>query len=113
MNRFNELMTQAKPDWDQAAKSRVYNLAEVLDVNVWNVIPVFGGALWATPAIQAGDWDGFLSGLKTVVKNCKLHLPTLGIKKALDMFCNVCLVDPKLVEAYLQTSFEEIAALYE
>lgn len=116
MNRFSELMlkmAQAEPDWDQAAENRLYATAESLGMGKWDLVETLGAVIQAAPAIQANDWEKFLKFLLNVPGNCKFYGFKPGIAKALELFCTICLVDPKLVEAYLQTSFEEIAARYE
>ena len=73
-----------------------------------NAVAVFGGAYWAHKAIISGDFDKFVEYLIDVVKNAKFYKWHESIPDTLRRFCDICLVDPKLVEAYLGIKFSEV-----
>lgn len=74
-----------------------------------NAVAVFGGAYWAHQAIISGDFAQFAAFLVDVIKNAKFYKWHESIPDTLYRFCNICLVDPKLVEAYLGIKFSEVS----
>lgn len=73
-----------------------------------NAIAVFGGAYWAHKAIISGDFDQFAVYLVDVIKNAKFYRWHESIPETLHRFCNICLVDPQLVEAHLGIKLSEL-----
>ena len=73
-----------------------------------NAVAVFGGAYWAHQAIISGDFDQFAVYLVDVIKNAKFYKWHESIPETLCRFCNICLVDPALVESYLGIKFSEL-----
>lgn len=90
-------------NFDKSTQSR---LAE-LQKSFRNAIPLFGGACWATSTIANGDFEGFCWYLPGIVKSAKFWGWSGSIESALVTFCDLCLVDPKLVELYLGMTFAE------
>ena len=73
-----------------------------------NAFAVFSGAYWAHQAVISGNMADFVSFLPTVITNVKFYGWHESIPKALRRFCNLCLVDPALIEVYLGIKFEDI-----
>lgn len=80
---------------------------EVLDSKYPNAIPVFGGAIWV---YHDDDFDSkrFISGLSNVAKNAKFFKWHEGVAGAMRRFCNICMVDPVVIEVCLGENFEEL-----
>lgn len=85
-------------------KQIIENLSDKYD----NAIPVFGGALWAYEYAKVGDIKNFVKYLPNVVSEAKFRGWHEGIAGALKRFCHICLIDPMLVESYLNIRFEEV-----
>ena len=89
---------------DKGAEKRLYTLQKTFP----NAIPLFGGAIFATTAAKAGDMADFVEYLPNVIQGISFWRWKEGVKAALNTFCHLCLVDPKLVEVYLGMTFKEI-----
>lgn len=77
-----------------------------------HAIAIFGGACLACK--ETCNLDKFITVyLNQVAINAAFFKFELGVTKALNMFCHLCLVDPMLIEAYLGIKFEEVAKHYE
>lgn len=87
---------------------------EALDEKYPNAIPVFGGAYFAVEYVQCDNpnINKFVEYLPDLVHSAIFHKWHEGIEGALNRFCNLCFIDPKLVECYLGTTFSEIAKHY-
>lgn len=94
--------------WDKGAEIRLRNLKGTHE----RAIPVLGGAIFATTALRAGDLQAFARYLLNVPSSIGKSGWPGGVEDALNTFCHVCLVDPKLIEVYLGTTFAEIAQAY-
>lgn len=93
-------------EWDEGTQRRLYALQKTYP----QAIPVLGGAVFATSAARAGDMDAFVEGLKKVPFDAVFR--KVPVADALEKFCEVCLVDRKLVERYIGMSFEDVAQIY-
>ena len=72
---------------------------------------VLGGATFAIQYVHGDtmDIDTFITVcLPHVVRNARFFGWPEGPVDALNRFCHICLVDPKLIEAYLGITFEEV-----
>lgn len=69
---------------------------------------IFGGALYAYQYAEDGDLHTFCQMLSDVIFNVQFHHSAYGISQAMKIFCELCLVDYMLIEAYLGISFNEI-----
>ena len=90
--------------YDPSIKSAI----EALDAKYPNAIPVFGGALSASKYVNCEnpDMSKFIHFLADAIHNAeffKWHENAIGVIKR---FCNLCYVDPALVEAYLGVSLD-------
>lgn len=93
-------------EWDEGAQRRLYALQKTYP----QAIPVLGGAVFATSAARAGDMDAFVEGLMKVPFDAVFR--KVPVADALEKFCEVCLVDRKLVERYIGMGFEDVAQIY-
>lgn len=84
----------------QITKTRI----EALDEKYPNAIPVFGGAYFAVEYVQCDNPNisKFVGYLPDLVNSAIFHKWHEG---ALNRFCHLCFIDPKLVECYLGTTF--------
>ena len=75
-----------------------------------NAIPIFGGATLAYNHIhaEAPDFGAFVEYLFFAIREAQFRKWHNGIADACRTFCNLCLVDPALVEAYLGIRFETL-----
>lgn len=91
----------------------VIKILESLNEKHDNAIAVFGSALLAYEYTHGEklDLNEFIMFLPQVVNNAKFFRWHEGVEKALNRFCHICLVDPKLIEAYLGMRFKEVAKL--
>lgn len=90
---------------------QIHDKIVALDDKHHNAIPIFGGALWASKYItDTFDLSQFVSYLPTVAQNAKFYKWHDGIVGALRTFCNICTIDPALIEVYLGASFNELFA---
>ena len=81
---------------------------EKLDDKYPNAIPVFGGALGAKNSVDNGDLDKFIGAMINAVDNAKFykwHEPSAQVARR---FCNLCGVDPMLIEAGFGVRLEEV-----
>lgn len=72
---------------------------------------IFGGALYAYQYIEDNDLHSFCRMLGDVIFAVQFHRSEdceYGIAQAMKIFCELCLVDYMLIEAYLGTSFNSI-----
>ena len=69
---------------------------------------VFGGALWAYQYIEDNDLHSFCKMLSDVVFNVQFYHSEYSISQAMKIFCELCLIDYMLIEAYLGVSFNDI-----
>ena len=78
-------------------------------------IPIFGGAYHAVEYVQPETMDlhKFVRYLANVPSNAKFYGWEKGVEDALNTFCHLCMIDPMLIELYLNTKFSEIAKHYE
>ena len=90
-------------EFDKNTERRLYALKQAFP----RAINLFGGACWATSTIASGDFEGFCWYLPGIVKSAKFWGWSGSIESALVTFCDLCLVDPKLVELYLGMTFAE------
>lgn len=95
--------------YDKGADGRLRELQDTYP----DAIPVLGGAVFATTAVKAGDMDAFVEYLLNAITASSHMVKNWqgGTVSICESFCHVCLVDPKLAEAYLGRSFADIAAL--
>ena len=93
-------------EWDEGTQRRLYALQKTYP----QAIPVLGGAVFATSAARAGDMDAFVGGLMKVPFDAVFR--KVPVADALEKFCEVCLVDRKLVERYIGMSFEDVEQIY-
>ena len=77
-----------------------------------HTISVLGGAYFAYDYAKNGDIATFVGYLPHVAQSAKFFRWHNGVAGALRQFCHLCLVDPALIEAYLGTTFNEIAQHY-
>lgn len=73
-----------------------------------SAISVLGGAAFAASAMEAGDWEGFCRFLLNVPSFATPTSWPNGIQDAMETFCHICMVDPRLVEVYLGATFAEL-----
>lgn len=81
-----------------------------MDDETHQAVAVLGGAQFAIEYVHNDTMniDEFVLCLPYVARNAKFfHWPE-GPVDALNRFCHICLVDPKLIEAYLGVTFEEV-----
>ena len=95
-------------DWDKTTELRLCKLQKEHK----NAIPVLGGAVFAATAIKNNDLETFVEHLVSVPRNSVFFGWDEGIKDALNTFCHLCLVDPKLIEVYIGMTFVEVEELY-
>ena len=88
----------------------VRNNIEVLGTRHDNAIPIFGGALWVYDGNDF-DLDRFMSGLPHIVHSAKFFKWHEGVVGAIRRYCNICMVDPMLVEVALGMRLEDIYAV--
>ncbi len=93
-------------EWDEGSQHRLYALQKSYP----QAIPVLGGAVFATSAARAGDMGAFVEGLMKVPSGAVFR--KVPVADALEKFCEVCLVDRKLIERYIGMSFEDVAQIY-
>ena len=93
-------------EWDEGVQRRLYALQKTYPQS----IPVLGGAVFAASAAKAGDMDAFVEGLMKVPFDAVSR--KVPVTDALEKFCEVCLVDRRLIELYIGMSFEEVAQTY-
>lgn len=76
-----------------------------------NAIAVFGGAQFAYKYAHGDTMDltEFALFLPYVANDARFFRWHEGVVGALKRFCNLCLVDPALIEAYIGMRFEEVA----
>lgn len=86
----------------------VKQIVENLEVKHNGAIPIFGSALWAYECAKNNDIVGFVKYLPHVAGEAKFRNWHEGIAGALRRFCRICLIDPNLVEMYLNIKFEEV-----
>ena len=91
--------------YDKGAECRLYALQKSFP----HAVPLFGGAIWAATAIANGDFESFVWYLPSIVKSADFWDWKYGVEAALTTFCDLCLVDSKLVEAYLGMSLAKFA----
>lgn len=77
-------------------------------------IRIFGGAYFATEYVhcEKPDFKKFTDYLPALIRNATLYQWHEGVEGALNTFCHLCMVDPKLIECYLGKTFSEIAKHY-
>jgi len=80
---------------------------ECLDNKYPNAIPVFGGALWV---YHDNDFDSkrFIAGLHHIAENAEFFKWHEGVAGAIRRYCNICMVDPVVVEVVLGMKLEEL-----
>ena len=84
-------------------EQRLENLSKQHD----NVYPIFAGAYYAYDSAQKADLETFVEFLPHVAQSAKLLNWHTGVAGALRTFCNLCMVDPMLIEAYLGVKFSK------
>lgn len=89
--------------YDPSIKSAI----ESLDSKYPNAIPVFGGALSAAKYVNCDNpnMGKFVSFIADAIRSAEFygwHEDAIGVIKR---FCNLCYVDPALVESYLGVHF--------
>lgn len=84
--------------------------------NGMGVIATYGGCVFAVRELEAGNMRGFLGYLKHVMDETHMCIEyresTETIADALRIFCELCFVDPMLIEAALGYSFEAMERDY-
>ena len=93
-------------EYDEGAERRLYALKKTYP----QAVTVLGGAVFATSAARAGDMDAFVEGLMKVPSDAVFR--EVPVADAMEKFCEVCLVDRKLIERYIGMSFEDVAQIY-
>jgi hypothetical protein len=91
--------------------NRVKTIIEELGKEYNHVPEIFGGAIFACENIRVHgfDMDDFVGGwLDRVVQNADRYNWHEGVSGALERFCHICLVDPRIVEAYIGVKFKEL-----
>jgi len=91
----------------------MYNVKAMIDElskEYDNVPAIFGGALFAYENIKTRgfDVDYFVGWLDRVVRAAERYNWHEGVSGALERFCRLCLVDPRLIEAHLDIRFKEL-----
>jgi len=88
-------------------KDKIVNLAMEYDY----AIEVMNGAYWAAQEVHCDnpDFNKFVEYLFNMIINVKFWDWHESIPQAMRTFCNLAMVDPMLVEAYLGMKFEEVA----
>lgn len=71
-------------------------------------VQIFGGVLYAYKYIEDNDLHAFCQSLNSVIFDAQFFHWEQGIAHALKVFCELCLVDYMLIEAYLGVSFNDI-----
>ena len=72
---------------------------------------IFGGAFFAADHALRGDFDSFINVLPNVIKRSALDYDGTPAD-ACRVFCEICLVDPALIEAYIGMRFEALCEHY-
>ena len=90
--------------YDESIYDAIMNLGEEYP----NAIPVFGGALGAFNAIESGDFDRFEVALADAVDNAKFYNWHESSAEVARRFCELCYIDPMLIEVGYGARFEEI-----
>ena len=87
---------------------------EKLDSKYPNAIQIFGGAYFAVQYVQCDNpnFEKFVAYLPDLIHSAMFHKWHEGIDGALERFCHICLVNPRLVESYLGIRFSTIAQHY-
>lgn len=85
----------------------VYHAIMTLSNKYPNAIPVFGGALGAYNALEAGDYDRFEALMLDAVDNAKFFKWHESAIEVARRFCRLCYIDPMLVEVYIGFRLEE------
>lgn len=95
----------------ELTKQRIEKLSEQHK----HFIPIFGGAYHAVEYAQPETMDlhQFVGYLASVPRSAKFWGWEKGIEDALNTFCHLCMINPALIESYLNTRFSEIARQYE
>lgn len=88
----------------------IHNAIESLSAKYPNAIPVFGGALSAYNYVNSDtpNLEKFISFFPTVAKNADFYNWHEGKVGALRRFCNLCYIDPALVELYMGVCFADL-----
>lgn len=88
----------------------VYNAIMSLDNKYPNAIPVFGGALSAHKCINCDNpnLEQFISFLPDIAHNAIFYKWHEDVAHAIRRFCNLCFVDPALIEAYIGAPLEDV-----
>lgn len=77
-----------------------------------NAIAVFNGAYYANDIAKTGDIATFCEFLPGIARNAIFFQWHEGVAGALRRFCHMCLIDPALIEAYLDIKFKDIERMY-
>lgn len=87
---------------------------ERLNEQYEHFIPIFGGAYHAVEYAQPEtmDLEKFSNYLLNVPSSAKFWGWEKGIEDALNTFCHLCMIDPMLIELYLNIRFSAIAEHY-
>lgn len=91
---------------DELVHFLINNLANEYD----NAIPVFGGAVFAHRYLNLDEpnLDEFIKYLPPVVSHARFFKWYEGVVGALRTFCQICSIDPMLIEAYIGMTFEKL-----
>lgn len=94
--------------YNEGVHRAVCSLAKKYD----NAIPVFGGALGAYDYVNCNnpDFKKFINRLRNVAYDAKFYKWHEGPVGAVRRFCRMCLVDPALIETYINMSIEQFCA---
>lgn len=87
----------------------IKNNIECLDSKYPNAIPIFGGALWVYHGNNFSS-EHFLAGLSHVAKSAKFFKWHEGVVGAIRRYCNICMIDPAIVESALGIKLEQFRA---
>ena len=102
---MTELM--ANTQTQQLVKYKLEKLNELYP----NSIAIFGGAFHIVAHMDDNDMSyvkRVASCLPEVIDSAKFYRWHEGVAAAIKKFCNLCFVDPALMEAYLGCRLEEV-----
>ena len=77
-----------------------------------HAIPVLGGAVYAAEYAEKNDLQKFMEYLPRVIESAYIYSWEGGIADALRTFCNLCLIDPTLIEVLYGKRFADIESAY-
>ena len=92
--------------YDEVVHFLINKLADEHD----NATAIFGGALFAHKYLSSDspNLDEFIKYLPTVISHARFFKWHGGEVDALRVFCQICSIDPMLIEAYIGMTFEQL-----